>query len=498
MRRLGRILVFAPLCALSAFMTGCVNQQKETQLWRDVVNAGLTPPAPYVDGTELSLPHAMALANRDNEQIAIRGEDYVQAVITRQRAVAAFLPTLSFQPSFSLEDAPGATAAASPPISGNPAPAAPAAGTFAGSGSTLHRFEAPLVAGASLTPTAFGNLRAADENIVEQRQILLDAQAVLLLDVAQMYFQVLRSEEQVTVLRHTVELEEARFRDVDQKVNKHLALALELLQSRAQAAATRARLTQAENDVQSARKTLAFLLGLTAVNGPLSDTLLVPRDFPEVGEFLLRARASRQDLQAAQSAVRVARAEVDAAIAEYYPSVSLNIAGFLYRENFSIASKWDAILLANLPIFSAGIIEADVRAAWSRLRTAALNESYLSRQIERDVAVAYGNAISASRQLGDLAAAVEASSGALTQAKTQLVNGLAVPLDVLTAQDTLLQAQLAYSGVEFDRDIFYLDLLRATGQLTPQITQDWPTTRPSSRSSPLDLRSSMIVPTTRP
>ena len=37
------------------------------------------------------------------------------------------------------------------------------------------------------------------------------------------------------------------------------------------------------------------------------------------------------------------------------------------------------------PIFSAGIIEADVRNAWSRLRQAALYESYLRRQVLRDV-----------------------------------------------------------------------------------------------------------------
>ena len=63
-----------------------------------------------------------------------------------------------------------------------------------------------------------------------------------------------------------------------------------------------------------------------------------------------------------------------AAFSQYYPSVSLNFNAFLYRENFDDASKWTAVLSANLPIFTAGLIHADVRDAWSGLRQAALLE----------------------------------------------------------------------------------------------------------------------------
>ena len=47
----------------------------------------------------------MALANEDNEQIGLQGENYVQAMIAKSRAVAAFLPTVSFQPDFTIEQA---------------------------------------------------------------------------------------------------------------------------------------------------------------------------------------------------------------------------------------------------------------------------------------------------------------------------------------------------------------------------------------------------------
>jgi len=463
-------------------LVGCVNQKKEVQTWRDVVDEGLKTPAPYVNGQPLSLTRAMALANHDNEQIGLSGENYLQAIINKNRAVANFLPTVSFQPSYTLEQRPSGNGSGNPPASGSVTPSVTAPAGFAGTGDAVHRFEAPVVGSMNIyQATAVPNLKAAEQTIIQYRQLLKDAQATLLLNVAQAYFQVLVSQQQVDVLQNSLRVQQARVRDVQGKFDNHLALALELSQAKAQAAGTSAELTQAQTDVQNGRATLALLINVPQVNGPLCNDVKVPAKLKPLVEYQQQAAATREDLRAAQTALKVARFQVDAAIAEYYPSVTLNVAGFLYRENFSDATKWDAILQGNLPIFSAGIIEADVRDAWSRLRQAALTESYLRRTIDHDVAVAYQNVVGTVARISDLAAQVQAAADALAQSQQQLDNGLAVPLDVLNAQDVLLNAQLNYTSTQLDRDVFYLDLLRASGQLTPQITQSWPTTRPATQ-----------------
>jgi outer membrane protein TolC len=163
---------------------------------------------------------------------------------------------------------------------------------------------------------------------------------------------------------------------------------------------------------------------------------------------------------------------VDAAVAEYYPSVSLNVAGFLYREDFADATKWDGILLANLPLFSAGTIKADVRAAWSRLRQAALFESYLRREIDQGVRTAYDNFVTSGVELAELQREVRASEAAYRQSVQLEKNGLALPLDVLTAQDTLLNSQLQFANESYRRTVFYLDLVRASGALKPGTPAD--------------------------
>jgi outer membrane protein TolC len=124
------------------------------------------------------------------------------------------------------------------------------------------------------------------------------------------------------------------------------------------------------------------------------------------------------------------------------------------------------VLTANLPIFSAGLIEADVRTAWSRLRQAALYESLVRRQALNDVRVAYENLATADRRLREYEEQAATSREALEQARNALANNLAINLDVLVAQDQLLNSELLLTGAQFDRTVFYLDLVRATGRLT--------------------------------
>jgi len=452
-------------------LAGCPTQREEIDSYRKVVDAGVSNPNSYQPGQPLSLSRAMLLANEDNEQIGLQGENYVQAMIAKSRAIAAFLPTVSFQPDFTVEQAPR-NGVSSNIASGTPQTSA-SAGGYVIRGDTWQRFEAPVTGAMNFSVVSYPNLRSTEQAIVQERQLLLDAQATLLLSVAQTYYQVLLSEAQVRVLESSLKVQEARLTDAQSRFRNHLALALEVSQTQAEVAATEVSLTQSRSDVRNGRHMLAFLIGAAEVEGPLVDEVVLPVNLPTVNDFRVYAATHREDLLGAESAVRAAKYAVDAAIAEYYPSVSLNVSGFLYRQYFSDASKWDAILIGNLPIFSAGIIEANVRFAWSRLRQQALYQAELLRQIDRDVQIAYDNLLTSSQKLVGLQEEVQAASDSLNQSEQLLKNQLAINLDVLTAQDTLLSAQLNYSSEEISHTIYYMDLLRITGQLDPHSPKYW-------------------------
>ncbi|MCX5659652.1 MAG: TolC family protein [Planctomycetota bacterium] len=437
----------AVLFALS--LAGCaVDQKKEVALYRDLLNKNVPASQPYAPGSPLSLTQALALANANNEQLGLQGEAYVQSLINKNRAVSAFLPTVNMVPSYSLRRDSSA------------------GGAIRNSKSD-DRFQVPVV-GAINVFRGFGdraNLRAAEAVIAQRRDLLLDLQQTVLLNVAQTYYQVLRSERQVGVLVNSLQLQEARAKDIQDRFDHGLATSLEVAQSRAQADATGATLVDARNDVANARTLLANLIALPKADGPFIDDYPVPDAPPDLAAAQAQALQDRLDLRSTRAAVAAARAAVDAAFAQYYPSVSLNVVGFVKPEAYASPDKWNAILVANIPIFSAGIIHADVRNAWSRWRQALLSESQTHRQVETDVEIAYENFTSNRQRIERLQSQVKAASDAVQLSKTAYELGLAINLDVLTSQDQLLTAELNLASATFDRTVFHLDLLRATGRL---------------------------------
>jgi outer membrane protein TolC len=508
--------------AVAGLVGGCaVDQKKEVDLYRQVLDAHLPAPDPYAAGDALSLRQAMLLANRNNENLAIRGEDYVQALIFKNRVVAAFLPTVSFQPAFTLEQrarengstggGPAGTGIGTGSTgtgTGSTNTAAAGGGGFRESGKIAYRTEAPIVGSLNLF-RGFGdvsNYASAEAAAASRREVLLDAQATVLVNVAQVYFQVLRSEASVEVLRNTLKVQEARLADVTQQFNNQLAIRLSVAQTRAQVDATRVTLVQAESDVRNGRHTLALLIGTDGVTGPLREDMAAPppESRPTADGYERLAAESRQDLRAASAQLLAARGAVDVAISQYYPAVSLNVSGFLYREFYADATKWSTILSANLPIFSAGLIEADVRLAWSRLRQAALYESFVRRQVMHDVRVAYENLVTADRRIRELEDEVQAAEEAYQQARNAYANNLAINLDVLTAQDQLLNSELQLTGAQFDRTVYYLDLVRATGRMGDVtgagLLSPAAATRPATRASvgPLPATGPAADPATVP
>jgi outer membrane protein TolC len=232
---------------------------------------------------------------------------------------------------------------------------------------------------------------------------------------------------------------------------------------------------------------LAFLIGAGEVSGPLRDEYDLPTDVGQLDALLPAAWSVREDYLAAQAAVQAAVQDVNGAIGQYYPSVTLNVTTYLFRENFADASKWNSLLSVNIPIFSAGVIEADVRAAWSRLRQSALEESLLRRQIEDEVRERYQNYQTSAGKLRELDAQIRAAAEAYRQARAGFDAGTAIFLDVLTAQDVLLNSQLELTTETFNQKVIYLDLLRATGRMklanvgrAPTRPTTGPTTRPAT------------------
>jgi outer membrane protein TolC len=434
-------------------LTGCVDHQKEIDTYRAVL-AGHAPtttrPAntECPAGTTLSLIEAMALASRDGERLAIQGEAYLQALIDKDRAFSVFMPTITLNPVYYDRE----------PFDRM---------TMPGFMTPRHTFDVPV--NASMTAfDGFRNvtqLRAAAKTIDQQRELLLDLQATILLETSQVYYAVLKAERSVQVLKNSLAVQEKRVADVNEKLAQGVAKKLDLEQARAQAAATRVQLTQAQRAVVAGRATLATLIGVPRIDATLTDRYATPDATDDLPTQLDIAMKNRRDLKAADAAMAAARQAVDHAVGQYYPSIRVNFQSFLYQETWPDDSKWNGLLEANLPIFTGGRIHADVRTAWSRFRQAVHVRALTERQVREQVSLARIDFTSSIQQIRDLHTQVQATESAFRIASQSYNQGLATNLDVLDAHDRLLSARLALAAEEFDRTVFYINLLRTTGRL---------------------------------
>lgn len=438
-----------------------VDQDKEVRVYRDVIEEDLpSGPREFSESQRLTLAEALAMAARENERLDLAGENYLQALIDKKRVLANFLPTVSLAPSFTKVD-------------------------IANSAFSPDEFsDVPFRTGYANfnAPRDIAKFDSSRFTIDERRALLLDAVESLLIDTAQAYYEVLRAERQFAVLTNSLAVQEERVRDVTAQQDAGVARPLDVAQARSQAASTRTSLEQTRGDIHNARAALAFLIGAKHIEGKLADGFDPSAQVPQLEALENSAFEHRKDLVAAIAGVHAARHAVDAAIAQYYPSVTLNLDTFVYRESIPTESIYTAVLSANIPVFTAGRIHADVRTAWSQFRQAKLREAFVRRQIRRDVAVAHAALETSERRVKELVTEVAAAREAFDQAADLVRFGRATNLERLVAQDGLLSAQLRQANEEYNHKVASLALRRATGELT--ITAGGaPTTQPAMRPS---------------
>lgn len=440
---------------VAAAIGGCaVDQKKEMQQYREVVNLnGATTqptmlPSPWPAGKTLTLREAMYLANQQNEELSIEGENYLQALINRKRAVSLFLPTADLTGTSTLAE-------------------------NVGPGSSNHSTDAFLSGRINLF-NGFRDvaaLQVANLTIEQRRYLLLDLQESLLADVVRSYHQVLLAEAQIQVLESSVGVQESRVRDVTQRQQAGLARPLDVAQTQAQLSETKVSLILAQNVQRNARQALVVLTNAEVADAPVVAIGALPEQLGDLKDLQQRALQERPDVLAARFARDAARQRVKVAVGQYYPSASVNLNYFLYRETAPEDRSWDSVLQVNLPVFSAGRIQADVRDAWSQFRQASFTESLLRRQVLQQVDQAYTNYNDSGRRLAEREVQVRAGRLATEQADASYQAGLATNLERIAAQDQYLTAQIGQTNERYTQYVYGVDLLRSVGGVRSWLEQ---------------------------
>jgi outer membrane protein len=353
------------------------------------------------------------------------------------RQAGLFLPTITLGPTYGLERTDAGT-------------------------SSSNAITADASASGSLSDLS--SMKSAGLTAEQRGQLLLNTRQNILLSVATTYYDVLRFQQQAQVLEYSVQLQQERLRDQQARVKIGAGKPLDVAQSRAELAGTRAQLTQARTDAINARSTLARLMGVSAVTGSFTDAFALPDDVPNREVWQERALSKRHDLIAENHNVDASHAALEGAIRQYLPSVSINFNYFLHTDPASAAS-WTAGVSVNVPIFSALRIEADIRRAWSRYRQADLSRTQTRRQVVDDVQRGWQSVDASRSRLIDLQMQVGAAQDAFNLSQRAYELGAQSNLDRLILENTLRRAQLDLVNEQYNEKITYLNLVRAAGEL---------------------------------
>lgn len=435
-----------------------------------LTGAGVPPSAPgsatpaliAAAETGLDLGACFALALARNEEVA-RAQASVDLAKARRRALrSAWLPELSLRDDFLQQEA-----VSLPPPTGSTGNAV----SFADQRNQVSlNLAQPLLSKWTSAP----RLDAADHAIAAAEGDRVDVERRLFGAVSLAFYVILRHEREVETLESAVRAGRDRLAEVSARQDVGLARRMEVLFVKTQLSGHESRLLRARNDVRAARAALASLTD-TAPGSPLiearSAVLLAEasgrpdsRVFDEAG--IADALQRRPDLVAAHERMLASRAEVAASRRGRAPTLDFGADLFLDRRGYSDfqeATDWAATLEFRLPILDGGRVAADVGAS----RAQAAGTEFARAALERDIRLEVRQAMllleSDRGELRTLEDAVVAAREAHEIALEEYRAGLATNLEVLTAQQQLLDQALALERQRIHVKLSWIALRLALG-----------------------------------
>lgn len=318
----------------------------------------------------------------------------------------------------------------------------------------------------------YAEIGRAKANVRAARAELQATEQTVLLSAATSYMDVVRDSAIVNLRRHNVEILR---RQKDQTALEFKAGSLtrtDVAQSDARLAGAQAALTAAEGQLSISRATFVQVIGRPAET--LEEQPATPKSVPNSEETAIGAAAhGNPALVQAQEYEKAADYAVDEAVGAMLPEVNLQ-GGYQYSQQ-SYASALGAGQVTqgigvqaqiNIPIYQGGAEQSAIRQAKQQRSQAQLNVSVADRQVREAVSSAWNTYQAALANIVSNEATAQSNEIAFTGVtKEQRVGGRTV-LDVLNAQQELLNAQVAVVTSRRDATVAAFQVLAASGMLT--------------------------------
>ena len=308
--------------------------------------------------------------------------------------------------------------------------------------------------------------RAALEGSHAYRQAV---QTQLIATIANSYYNLLMLDCQLDISRRTAESWAEVLRTYEAKLRVGEATEAAVAQAKASKLSVDASVLTLQKQIRAQENSLSILLG--RVPGSIERTTLDGQRFPDtlaVG-VPLQLLGRRPDVRQAEAALAQAFYNTNGARSAFYPSITLSgSAGWTNNNGAAIVNPGNWLLSAigslTQPLFNRGRNIANLRIMKARQKEALLSfrQSLLKAGSEvNDALMQWQTADSRLKIIGEQVSTLQ--SAVSNTRKLMEYSSSSSYLEVLTAQQTLLQAELTEANDRFDKIQGVINLYHALG-----------------------------------
>ncbi|MGH9758294.1 MAG: TolC family protein [Candidatus Acidiferrales bacterium] len=314
---------------------------------------------------------------------------------------------------------------------------------------------------------AINKTRGAAENEKAAAYSYKDARDLVVLAVGYTYLRSIADQARIDTAGAEVKVAQALSDQASDQVKAGTSPSIDALRAQVELKTRQQQWIQTKNDFAIQKLTLARVIGLApGQEFEITDkSPYQPLDGITLDEALARAYASRSDFQAAVASEKAAEYERKAAVAGYYPSLSLNadygVAGQHPATNAH--GVFDVRGTLTIPIFEGGrthgeVLEAEAQFAQSRERV-----ENLRSQIDSDVRTAMLNLESSSEEVAVARDNVGLAEQTLTQSRDRFSAGVTDTVEVVQAEEQVASAHENYISSLYNYNYAKISLARALG-----------------------------------
>jgi len=311
------------------------------------------------------------------------------------------------------------------------------------------------------------NISAAENTVRAQRARLLTSEQTVLLDAATAYLNVLRDQAVVELNAKNELVLASQLEATQDRFNVGEITRTDVHQAQSRLAGTTADRIQAQGTLESSRAAYANLMGEAP---ELLDAPNVALPLPaSLDQALTLADQANPTVVAAEFDEKAAVDAIDSTRGQLLPSVDLSGSASRSLDTASKnywANAYEAKVTMSVPLYQSGTVYSKLRQARQTASASRLSTDQTRRNVAEQVRTAWETLASTRARIEAIETQVRAAETALEGVQREASVGSRTVLDVLDAEQELLDARVNLVKSQRDETVAELTLLSSIGSLT--------------------------------